>query len=168
MNWIRLNSPPIAAGQGLDRHRLGQAGDALDEEVAAREQGDDQPLEQVVLADDDLLDLVEHALHRDGPRRARRRHPLAVHLPVESVLGQAGRAAGDVDRHGQADADEDVLLGRVDERGDDPDDLAVAVEERTAGVARVDRGVDLDEPVEDLRWCRASRTTGRDPRRPRS
>ena len=51
-------------GQGLDRHGLGQAGHALDEDVAAREQRDDQPLQQVVLADDDLLDLVEQPLHR--------------------------------------------------------------------------------------------------------
>ena len=51
-------------GERLDRHRLGQARDALDEEVAAGEQGHDHPLEQVVLADDDLLDLVEQALHR--------------------------------------------------------------------------------------------------------
>ena len=69
--------------------------------------------------------------------------------PARSVLGQAGGAAGDVDGHGQADADEDVLLGRVDERGDDADDPAVAVEQRPARVARVDRRVDLDEVVED-------------------
>ena len=36
----------------------------VDEDVAAGEQGDDQALEQLVLADDDLLDLVQHALHR--------------------------------------------------------------------------------------------------------
>ena len=53
-------------GQGLDGHRLGQARHALDEDVAARQQRDDQPLEQVVLPDDDLLDLVEQALHRGG------------------------------------------------------------------------------------------------------
>ena len=38
--------------------------------------------------------------------------------------GQAGGAAGDVDGHGEADADEHVLLGRVDERGHDADDVA--------------------------------------------
>ena len=53
-------------GQRLDRHRLGEARDALHEEVAAGEQGDDHPLEQVVLADDDLLDLVQQPLHRHG------------------------------------------------------------------------------------------------------
>ena len=67
MNWIRLNSPPIAVGERLDGHRLGQPGHALDEDVAAREERDDQPLEQVVLTDDDLLDLVQQALHRGGP-----------------------------------------------------------------------------------------------------
>ncbi len=64
MNWIRWNSPPISVGEGLDGHRLGQAGHALDEEVTAGEQRDDHPLEQVVLADDGPLDLVERLLQR--------------------------------------------------------------------------------------------------------
>ena len=64
MNWMRLKSPPIVVGERLDGHRLGQAGHALDEEMAPGEERDDHPLEQVVLADDDLLDLVEQALHR--------------------------------------------------------------------------------------------------------
>jgi hypothetical protein len=51
-------------GQGLDGHGLGQPRDALDQDVAAREQRDDQSLEKVVLTDDDLLDLVEQSLHR--------------------------------------------------------------------------------------------------------
>ena len=45
---------------------LARPGHALDEDVAAGEQRDDQPLEQVVLADDDLLDLVQQLLHRGG------------------------------------------------------------------------------------------------------
>jgi hypothetical protein len=53
-------------GQGPDRHRLGEARDALDEDVAPREERDDQPLEQVILTDDDLLDLVQEPLHRGG------------------------------------------------------------------------------------------------------
>ena len=67
MNWMRLNSPPIASASVLMAIVLARPGHALDEDVPARQQRDDQPLEQVVLADDDLLDLVEHALHRGGP-----------------------------------------------------------------------------------------------------
>ena len=54
-------------GERLHGHRLGEPGDALDEEMAAREQRDDHPLEQGVLADDDALHLVER------PARAMRR-----------------------------------------------------------------------------------------------
>ena len=51
-------------GERLHRHRLGEPGHALDEEVAAGQQGDDHALEQRVLADDHPLDLVEHLLER--------------------------------------------------------------------------------------------------------
>ena len=44
-------------GQGLDGERLGEAGHALDQHVAAGEQADQQAVEQVVLADDDLAQL---------------------------------------------------------------------------------------------------------------
>ena len=138
MNWIRLKSPPIACGERLDRHRLGEARHALDEEVAAGEEGDGHPLEEVVLADDDLLHLVQQALHR-APAAGRAVWAGSTASPPAGLRqygGQAGGAAGDVDRHDEADPDEDVLVGRVDEGGHDPDDAAVAVEERAAGVAR--------------------------------
>ena len=64
MNWMRLNSPPIASASVLMAIVLARPGHALDEDVAAGEERDDQPLQQVVLADDDLLDLVQQALHR--------------------------------------------------------------------------------------------------------
>ena len=114
-------------GERLDRHRLREARHALDEEVAPGEERDDHPLEQVVLPDDDLLDLVQQLLHRGGGSGVR----VAVHgrhLLHRSVLRQAGATAGDVDRHGQPDADEHVFLGRVDERGHDADDVAVAID----------------------------------------
>ena len=44
--------------QGLDRHGLRQARHTLDEDVAACQQGDDHPLEHVVLPDDDLLHFI--------------------------------------------------------------------------------------------------------------
>ena len=64
MNWMRWNSRADRLGQALDDHRLGQARHALDEHVAPGQQRDDQPLEQPVLADQELLDLVDDVLHR--------------------------------------------------------------------------------------------------------
>ena len=64
MNWIRWNSPADRLRERFHRHRLCEAGHALDEEVAAREQGDDHALEERVLADDDALDLVQNLLER--------------------------------------------------------------------------------------------------------
>ena len=57
-------------GEGLDGQRLGQAGDALEEEVAAAEQADEDSLEHLVLADDDPPDL-EHDRFGGGPRVGR-------------------------------------------------------------------------------------------------
>ena len=54
-------------GEGLDRERLGEAGDALEQEVAAREERDEDPLEHLVLADDDPADLVEDGLAGQSP-----------------------------------------------------------------------------------------------------
>ena len=54
-------------GDGLDREGLREPGHALDEEVAAREQAHDDPLEHVVLADDDPLHLIEEAAHLGLP-----------------------------------------------------------------------------------------------------
>ena len=52
-----------ALGQGADHQRLGQPGHAFEDAVAAAEQGDQQLLDDLVLADDDaaelLLDVVE-------------------------------------------------------------------------------------------------------------
>ena len=43
------------------------------------------------------------------------------------------------------------------DRGVDPDHAAVAVDQRAAGVARVQRGVGLDDVVDDPRRARRSR-----------
>src|SRR5438067_791805 len=66
-----------------------------------------------------------------------------------SVLRQAGGTAGDVDRDCEADPDEHVLSGGVDEPGHDSDDLAFTVQQRSTGVAGVHRGVDLDQTPQD-------------------
>ena len=49
-------------GHGLDRQRLGQAGHALEQHVAAGEQADEDALDHVALPDDDLLHLAEQPL----------------------------------------------------------------------------------------------------------
>ena len=51
-------------GQRLDRQRLRQAGNALQQHVAPRQQRDENTLEHRVLADDHTLDLVQGALER--------------------------------------------------------------------------------------------------------
>ena len=78
-----LDAPERAAEHGRERphgQRLGQAGDALDQDVAAGEQGHEQALEHRVLADDDALALVERGLQR------------AAHLAGGVGLGNVGRA----------------------------------------------------------------------------
>ena len=54
-------------GQGLDGQRLGQAGDAFEQDVASGQKADQQALEHRVLADDDALDLVQSLLE-SAPR----------------------------------------------------------------------------------------------------
>ena len=41
-------------GEGFDGERLGEAGDAFEEDVAVGEQADGEALDEVFLADDDL------------------------------------------------------------------------------------------------------------------
>src|SRR5215204_2868633 len=59
-------------------------------------------------------------------------------------------ATGDdrhADGHGEADPDEEPVVGRIGDGDDDPDHLAGGVEQRTARAARVDRRVELDQAV---------------------
>ena len=61
-----LNSPERPAngsGEGLDGKGLGEPWDALDEQVSLRQDGHQHTLQEMILADDDLLYLVEDALH---------------------------------------------------------------------------------------------------------
>jgi len=71
-------------GQGLDRQRLGETGDALEQKVTAREQGDEHPLEHRVLAHDHPADLVQDGLG-GSPR---------VDGVVHAVAGRRWRAGG--------------------------------------------------------------------------
>src|SRR5205085_3308276 len=83
-----------------------------------------------------LGDTRGDALDRDA-------EPAAGHMAiVADLLDHALRGIG-----GEREADPDRAAGwRVDRRVD-PDDLAMQVEGWPAGIAAVDRGVDLDEIV---------------------
>jgi hypothetical protein len=58
------------ARQGLGEQRLGDAGDALQQDVPTDEEGGDEPREGALLPDDDLADLLAHGEH--GRSRIRR------------------------------------------------------------------------------------------------
>src|SRR4051794_7939151 len=73
---------------------------------------------------------------------------LTVLLTLDSLLRRACRAAGGCDRYGEPEADEELLLRWIGERGDDPDDLPGAVEQRPARVAGIDSSVELDETAQ--------------------
>ena len=62
MNWTRWNVPPNTSATVLIGQRLREAGHALDQEVPAREQADEDALEHLVLAGDHALDLEDRAL----------------------------------------------------------------------------------------------------------
>ena len=67
--WIRVQSlsekdAAHGRGQRLDGQRLGQARHPFDQQVPLRQDGHEHALEKAVLADHDLLDLVQDALHQ--------------------------------------------------------------------------------------------------------
>ena len=87
--------------------------------------------------------------------------PPALH---RAVLGELVHHRGrDVDGH--CEADPDVPAGRPDDRGVDADQLAVQAHQRAARVARVDRGVGLDEVLVALDVDPAAPERADDPRR---
>ena len=59
---MRLKERFRDVGQGVDQQGLGQAGDADEEAVAAGEDGDQELLDDLSLADDDLAHLGLEAL----------------------------------------------------------------------------------------------------------
>ena len=62
MNWIARERPAEHAGGRLDRQRLREAGNAFDQEMALREQADEDALEHRVLAGDHAPDLEQRLL----------------------------------------------------------------------------------------------------------
>ena len=55
--------------QALNSHCFCQARHTFDQNMASGEQTNDQPFQQQVLADDDLLDLEDHLFHQFGRGR---------------------------------------------------------------------------------------------------
>jgi hypothetical protein len=53
-------------GEGIDRQRLGETGYPFDQQMPLGQQRHQHALEEMVLADDDLLHLVEDLLHLRG------------------------------------------------------------------------------------------------------
>ena len=99
MNWMRWNSTPSASAKVFTARVLARPGHALDEKVAAGHERDHHPLEQVVLAHDDPLDVVKQRPRATctsgspGPPAGRR-----------SFGRGAGGLAGGGDGHGEPDA----------------------------------------------------------------
>ena len=147
MNWIRLKSPPIASASVLIAIVLASPGTPSTSRCPRASSA--TTIRSSRWSCPTMTFLTSYRSRSIGGRRCASRLVLSrgVSSCGGSVRGQAGGAAGDVDGHGQADADEHVLLGRVDERGHDADDGAARVEQRAAGVAGVDRGVHLDEAL---------------------
>ena len=58
VNWMRLKSSDRHFASVRDHQRLGQAGHAFQDAVAPAEQGDQQFLDDLVLADDDAAELL--------------------------------------------------------------------------------------------------------------
>ena len=64
VNWMRLNLQRQRVGQRADHQRLGQARHAHQQAMPAGEHGDQQFLDHLLLADDDLAQLVGDAAKR--------------------------------------------------------------------------------------------------------
>ena len=83
-----LELPADRLRERLHRHRLGEPGHALDEEMPSREEGDHHPLQQRVLADDHALDL-EQDLFEGGIECALWVHGSSRHLDGASAAPPA-------------------------------------------------------------------------------
>ena len=79
VNWIRLNDEIEDLRDGLDQQRLREAGHARDQAVPAREERDQDLIDDVILADDHLANLGENPL-------AALRHPAR---DIGEVVGAA-------------------------------------------------------------------------------
>src|SRR4051794_87924 len=91
---------------------------------------------------DGQVEVVERAVDPE------RRHAEEAAVDAAVALEIGHEPAGGVDRDGEADADVAVTAAAGLDLRVDPDHAAGGVEQRAAGVARVDRGVGLDDAVD--------------------
>ena len=89
VNWMRLNVPPRTSARVLIVSVLARPGNALEEEVAAGQQADEDALEHRVLADDDPPDLEQDRLRR-GARIGRIGEGVQVGGGRRNVAGRVG------------------------------------------------------------------------------
>ena len=84
VNWMRVELQLEHLRQRLDQQRLGQAGHADDQAVAADEQRQQHQLDDVVLADDELVqlgeDLLAAVVHLVGERDVVGRFEILFHV----------------------------------------------------------------------------------------
>lgn len=67
----------------------------------------------------------------------------------QRLIGRhTGAATCNVNWHGKTNADKETLIGWIRQAGYNADDLPVTVEQWPAGIARIDRGVNLDQPLQ--------------------
>ena len=135
---------PVGRGHHMATNRLGQGAEEARDELSA--QARHLPVESTVL---DLGQQRAHLVVDAGDQRVPSRHRRG--LSGHANIGAAYIAvADDLRQHklrGVAGDGETDALRAVDDGGVDADDLAVHVEERTAGIALVDGGVGLNVVV---------------------
>ena len=77
VNWMRENVQVDGLGHGVDQQRLGQSRHALQHQVAAGEQGDQDPFDHRVLADDHLRHAAANVVAEAVGAVKRRREPVS-------------------------------------------------------------------------------------------
>ena len=140
VNWMRLKLPCIALGQGRYRQGLGQARHAFDQKMAAGQQRHQHPLQEMILADHDLLHFVKKMLQ-----------PLmrAAPLPNPSLQDYNGfsptaLAAFSIGTAKAMPAKTRCPVG-LKMRGHDAHHFAIAVDQRSARIAGIHRRIELDQ-----------------------
>ncbi len=64
VNWMRRNEQPMDLAIGARQHRLADARHVFDQQMALAQEGDEGHLHFAALAEDDLLDILNHAVRK--------------------------------------------------------------------------------------------------------
>ena len=200
VNWMRLKLPRTVRASVLTVSVLASPGTPSTSRWPCASMRHQHALQEAVLADDDALDLVEHALHQrgggfglvvscgcpagvgSGVAKPWRGTGFAGPVPGPRWgVASDSELAGQSQNGGMPAAVAAFSIGtakpmpmkvrcsrRVEDGGDDADHLAVHRHQRTAGVAGVGGGVELDQVGQRLLALRASGTRASAPRPRRS